>query len=216
VVVIGFTGGLDPKGYQDSGIATVIRRIGGMGEGVVALLYGHGEWRQAAARVIEMARSSPDSTGRLRQPLIVACGHSLGAVSMGKFARLLGQSGLDVSLAVYIDAFSAGKPKAPANVRCAINFYQRAGIFKGLPVRGKAGLTAADPARTTLLGNYRLTPRDKPPKARARPNRRLFFEQHYRLAHDARVQGYICEAVRILLRLPAEQAGLQAPSVLLR
>ena len=29
VVVVGFTGGLEPKGFQDSGIATVIRRIAG-------------------------------------------------------------------------------------------------------------------------------------------------------------------------------------------
>ncbi len=31
----------------------------------------------------------------------------------------------------------------------------------------------------------------------------------YLLAHDARVQGYICSAVRILLRLSAESANLQ-------
>jgi hypothetical protein len=217
VVVVGFTGGLEPRGFQDSGIATVIRQTGGMGgEGVVALQFTHGEWRQAAARVLDLARSSPDSLGHLRQPLIVACGHSMGAISMGKFAQLLGQSGLEVSLAVYIDAFSVGTPRVPANVQCAINFYQRAGIFRGLPVRGQASLAAVEPARTTLLGNYRLIPRDKPPKARARPNRRLFFEQHYRLAHDARVQGFICEAVRILLRLQAEGAAPQAPSDPLR
>jgi hypothetical protein len=216
VVVVGFTGGLEPKGFQDSGIATVIRRIAGLGDGVVALQFTHGEWRQAAAKVLDLARSSPPLPGHLRQPLIVACGHSMGAISVGKFAQLLGQSGLDVSLAVYIDAFSASQPRVPANVVCAINFYQRAGMFRGLPVRGQAELAAVEPARTTLLGNYRLKPRDKPPKARARPNRRLFFEQHYRLAHDARVQGFILEAVRILLRLPADGPGLQAPSDSLR
>ena len=123
------------------------RRIDGMGDqGVAALLYGQGQWRQAAAEVLRLAHSSPDSPGRLRQPLIVACGHSLGANAMGKFARLPGQSGLDVL---------AGR------------LYRRAGIFKGIPARG------------------------------------------YLLAHDARVQGYICSAVRILLRLSAEGANLQ-------
>jgi len=82
-------------------------------QGVVALLYGYGQWRQAAAEVLRLAHSWPDSPGRLRQPLIVACGHSLGANAMSKFARLLGQSGLEVSLAVYIDAFSAEKPGCP-------------------------------------------------------------------------------------------------------
>ena len=210
VVVVGFTGWLEPHGPPDSGIRVLTRRIDGMGDqGVAALLYGYGQWRQAAAEVLRLAHSSPDSPGRLRQPLIVACGHSLGANAMGKFARLLGQSGLEVSLAVYIDAFSAEKSKVPANVACAINFYQRAGLFKGLLVRGQSGLVAEAPGRTTLLGSYLLQPRDKPPKVKPRPFRRLFFEQHYLLAHDARVQGFICQAVRILLRLSAEGADLQ-------
>ena len=217
LVVVGFTGWLEPNGPPDSGIRVLTRRIDGMGDqGVAALLYGYGQWRQAAAEVLRLAHSWPDSPGRLRQPLIVACGHSLGANAMGKFARLLGQSGLEVSLAVYIDAFSAEKPRVPANVACAINFYQRAGLFKGLLVRGQSGLVAEAPDRTTLLGSYLLQPRDKPPQAKPRPFRRLFFEQHYLLAHDARVQGFICQAVRILLRLSAEGADLQGPSESLR
>ena len=211
-----------PAGWNRMALPTpesesLTRRINGMGdEGVVALLYGYGQWRQAAAEVLRLAHSSPDSPGRLRQPLIVACGHSLGANAMGKFARLLGQSGLEVSLAVYIDAFSAGKSRVPANVACAINFYQRGGMFKGIPVRGQSGLAAVAPDRTTLLGSYLLKPRDKPPNVKPRPFRRLFFEQHYLLAHDARVQGYICSAVRILLRLSAEGADRQERSETLR
>jgi hypothetical protein len=217
LLVVGFTGGLEPHGHPDSGIRVVARRIDGMGdEGVVALLYGQGQWRQAAAEVLRRAHSSPDPGAGLRQPLIVAFGHSLGANAVGKFARLLGQSELEVSLAVYIDAFSAGKSRVPANVACAINFYQRAGIFKGIPLRGQSGLVAEAPDRTTLLGSYLLQPRDKPPQAKPRPFRRLFFEQHYLLAHDARVQAYICSAVRILLRLSKEGAELQERSGSLR
>jgi hypothetical protein len=192
-------------------------RINGMGdEGVAALLYGQGEWRQAAAEVERLAHSSPDAAGRLRQPLIVAFGHSLGAVAMGRFARLLGRQGLEVSLAVYIDAFSAEMSRVPPNVACAINFYQRAGMFKGLLVRGQAGLVAVAPERTTLLGSYLVKPRGGHPKATPRPFRRLFFEQHYLLAHDARVHGFVCDAVRTLLRLSAEGANLQERSRLLR
>jgi hypothetical protein len=217
VVVVGFTGWLEPNGPPDSGIRVVTGRINGMGdEGAVALLYGPGGWRQAAAEVLALARSSADSPGRLRQPLIVAFGHSMGANAMGKFAKLLGQSGLEVSLAVYIDAFSAGKSRVPANVACAINFYQRAGMLKGIPLRGQSGLVAVAPARTTLLGSYVLKPRDKPPKTKPRPFRRLLFEQHYLLAHDARVQGFICDAVRILLRLSADGTNLQGRSESLR
>jgi hypothetical protein len=54
------------------------------------------------------------------------------------------------------------------------------------------------------------------PTAKRRPFRRRFFEQHFLLAHDARVQGYICSAVRILLRLSAEGVDLQGRSESLR
>jgi hypothetical protein len=138
--------------------------------GVATLVYGQGEWRQAAAEVLRLARSWPDSPGRARQPLIVACGHSLGANSVGHLARLLDQS----------------------------------------------ELVAAAPDRTTLLGSYLLKPRGEAPKATPRPFRRLLFEQHYLLAHDARVHGYVCGAVRILLRLSAEGANLQGRSESLR
>ena len=213
VVVVGFTGGLIPKVHTGSGVAMLTRRINGMGDkGVAALLFGRTDWRQAAAEVLKLAQSYRGFPGGLRQPLIVACGHSLGANAMGNFARLLSQSGLEVSLAVYIDAFSAGKSQVPANVNCAINFYQRAGMFKGIPVRGQSGLVAVEPGRTTLLGSYLLKPRGKPTGVKPRPFRRLFFEQHYLLAHDARVQGYICDSVRILLQLSAEGAGDGAPA----
>jgi hypothetical protein len=208
VVVVGFTGGLIPYTHTGTGVAMLTHRINGMGDqGVAALLFGRNQWRQAAAEVLELAHASTGSPGRLPQPLIVAFGHSLGAIAMGQFAHLLGESGLKVSLAVYIDAFSAEKPSVPANVVCAINFYQRAGMLKRIQVRGQSGLVASAPARTTLLGSYCLKPRDKPPKARPQPWRRLFMEPHYLLPYDARVQGYVCEAVRILLRLSAEGAA---------
>lgn len=208
VLVVGFTGGLIPYAHTGTGVAMLTHRINGMGDaGVAALLFGRNEWRRAAAEVLKLAHASTSSPGRLQQPLIVAFGHSLGANAMGEFAHLLGESGLEVSLAVYIDAFSAEKPSVPANVACAINFYQRAGMLTRIQVRGQSGLVASAPARTTLLGSYCLKPRDKPPKTRPQPWRRVFMEPHYLLPYDARVQGYVCEAVRILLRLSAEGAA---------
>jgi hypothetical protein len=208
VLVVAFTGGLVPKVHPRSGVAMLTHRINGMGDdGVAALLYGRGDWRRAAAEVLKLAGSSAGSPDRLRQPLIVACGHSLGANAMGKFARLLDQSGIEVSLAVYIDAFSPEKSEVPANVACAVNFYQRAGLLKGIPVRGQSGLVAAAPARTTLLGSYLLKPPGKRPQGAPRPYRLPLYKPHHLLAYDTRVQGYVCDSVRILLQLSADGAG---------
>jgi len=52
-----------------------------------------------------------------------------------------------------------------------------------------------------------LKPRDRPPKGQPRPLRLPLVEPHNLLPYDPRVQGYVCDSVRILLQLSAEGAG---------
>jgi hypothetical protein len=72
--------------------------------------------------------------------LAVVYGHSWGAGSIAKFARALRKENIAISLAVYIDAFTLRNPRIPNNIRCVVNFYQRSGILRGLPFRGKSEL----------------------------------------------------------------------------
>jgi len=74
-------------------------------------------------------------------------------------------------------------------------------------VRGQSGQVASAPARTTLLGSYLLRPPGKPPQGEPRRFRLPLFGPHHLLAYDTRVQGYVCDSVRILLQLSAEGAG---------
>ncbi|HZE27169.1 MAG TPA: hypothetical protein VE083_07270 [Terriglobales bacterium] len=86
---------------------------------------------------------------------ILLFGHSWGASALVSLARRLERDGIPVLLTVQVD--SVAKPGQndsiiPANVRQAVNFYQPSGL-----VHGRAKITAADPNRTKILGNFQLT-----------------------------------------------------------
>lgn len=147
------------------------------------------EWRRAAAGVVEAAASP----GGARQPLVAVSGHGKGGAAVGKFARELERHGLEIALAVYIDAVSWRAPLVPANVRYAVNFHQRAGLFNGLPVRGKPRLAAERPDRTVILGCYEITPRPGRWGWSWNLLQPLLYRQHHRMAHDRRLRGYLGE-----------------------
>jgi pimeloyl-ACP methyl ester carboxylesterase len=86
---------------------------------------------------------------------ILLFGHSWGASAIVLLARRLERDGIPVLFTAQVD--SVAKPGQndsviPANVRQAVNFYQPNGL-----VHGRARITAADPNRTQILGNFRLT-----------------------------------------------------------
>jgi pimeloyl-ACP methyl ester carboxylesterase len=85
---------------------------------------------------------------------IILFGHSWGAASVVLLARELNRAGIPVLLTVQVDSvakFWQNDRVIPENVAAAANFYQRRGI-----VRGRAEITAADPSRTQILGNFRF------------------------------------------------------------
>lgn len=87
-----------------------------------------------------------------RQAKVLLFGHSWGASAVVSLSRKLERAGIPVTLTIQID--SVAKPfqndwLIPANVREAVNFYQTRGL-----VRGRKQILPADPAHTTILGNF--------------------------------------------------------------
>lgn len=204
-IVVGFAGGIEGPHSKASGVVQATRPLLDptcRQAGVLAVVYSNLRWRRAAQDVIRIAREERTVRDpQLPQPVIIILGHSWGAGAMHGFAHRLERGGLEVTLAVYLDAFSWRDPRVPRNVRYAVNYYQRAGIFRGLPFRGKSNLYADDPATTTILGSYRLKP-----AAYAGPSllwlpERLVCKQHHLIAHDARVQRFLQAAVNLELEL---------------
>ncbi len=86
---------------------------------------------------------------------IILYGHSWGASQIVRLARELERRNIPVLLTIQVD--SVHKPGhddsvIPSNVRTAINFYQTRG-----PIHGRREIRAADPKRTNVLGNFRMS-----------------------------------------------------------
>jgi hypothetical protein len=92
------------------------------------------------------------SGDKKRQARIVLFGHSWGASAVVSLSRKLDRAGIPVMLTIQID--SVAKPfqndwLIPANVLEGVNFYQTHGL-----IHGRQKIVPADPAHTTILGNF--------------------------------------------------------------
>ncbi|MBV9145380.1 MAG: hypothetical protein JO065_05650 [Acidobacteria bacterium] len=114
---------------------------------------------------------------------ILLFGHSWGASAAIALSRRLQRAGIPVTLTVQVD--SVAKPGRddgliPANVLQAVNFYQARGL-----IRGRSTIAAADPARTTILGNFRREYKRQPEACRAFPwYARVFTKDHIAIECD--------------------------------
>jgi hypothetical protein len=107
-----------------------------------------------------------------------------------------------------VDTFTLRPPKVPANVRFAVNLYQRTGVLRGLPLRGKKTLRPDDPQATIVLGSLRITPRTEHFGWNWNLVQPLLNRQHHRIGHDVRLRDYLIDLVEqtrrgLAVRTPA-------------
>lgn len=125
-----------------------------------------------------------------RQACIGLFGHSWGASAVIELSRKLQRRNIPVRLTIQVD--SVAKPfrndsVIPPNVLQAANFYQTHGL-----IRGESKIVAADPSRTTILGNFRLNYQTEPEECRAFPWRARFFTKpHIEIECDPKVWSQV-------------------------
>ncbi len=200
VIIVGFTGGLERRDSRVSGVVRMHRAITahvGPTDDVLSMTYSNFRWRQAVTDVRRIVQER-DAEGP--RPLVIVYGHSWGAGAITKFGRALHADGIDLALAVYVDTFTLRQPKVPANVRFAVNLYQRTGVLRGLPLRGKKTLRADDPEATVVLGSLRITPRTEHFGWNWNLVQPLLYRQHHRIGHDVRLRDYLIDLVDETLR----------------
>jgi hypothetical protein len=123
-------------------------------------------------------RLDPDEKAAAR---IILYGQSLGGRATLRFCRWLKGQGMRVRLAVLVDSYGRDPYTVPPNVEEALNIYQR--DFG--PVRGTAKITAEDPRRTRILGNWRYTYGGRDVPMPGEPGiRKWFMGSHLKLEYD--------------------------------
>jgi pimeloyl-ACP methyl ester carboxylesterase len=125
---------------------------------------------------------------------VIIYGHSWGATETVAFARKLGQIGIPVALTIQVDTIAKPGHKASPispNVTTAINFYQTKG-----PLHGQPEIVAADPARTKILGNIRMTYENRPINCNNYSwYSRTFNKPHHEIENDFRVWDEVASLI---------------------
>lgn len=126
---------------------------------------------------------------------ILLFGHSWGASAVVTLAKKLEKEGIPVMLTVQVD--SIAKPfhtdrVIPANVVQAANFYQTHGLL-----HGRSKIVAADPSRTTILGNFQWEYKEEPKECRDFSwHARFFTRSHIAIECDPKIWSQVVTLLR--------------------
>lgn len=185
-LVVGFLGGYERWDDAHRSIRRVVLRLRSQRDVYAESVSNH--HRGVALALIERALDT-NQDGRLdaneaAAARIILIGQSWGGAAAIAVARDLDRLGVPVLLTVQVDSVGVHDKVIPANVRAAVNFYQH----DPLTIRGTQQIRAADPARTTILGNFRRSyVRRSVDESNASWARRVFGGSHARMELDPEV-----------------------------
>lgn len=210
-IVIGFVGGFVSHDNSHHGPVQLAQRIRqGVPKDTYVRVFENRRRKLAYRDIIRLLDAdhdgalSPDEKTRAH---IVLFGHSWGASAAVLLARDLAREGIPVLLTVQVDSVAKvwqNDSVIPANVTEAVNFYQTQGI-----IHGRRQITAADPAHTEILGNYRMDYKQTPVECpEASWWDRVFTPGHMQSECDPHLWTQIETLVRQRLSPPETSAGI--------
>jgi hypothetical protein len=155
-IVIGFVGGFVRHDNQHHGPVLLAQRIRpAFPKDTYVRVFENRRRKSAYDAIIRLLDANHDgvlSAEEKTRARIILFGQSWGASAAVVLARELRRQGVPVLLTVQVDSVAKAWQNdsvIPDNVAEAVNFYQPHGI-----IHGRARITAADPAKTEILGNY--------------------------------------------------------------
>lgn len=211
LIVVGFVGGFVRHDSPHHGPVQLAQRLQRTAPKDTCVMVFENRHRKSAYQAV-MGLLDTNHDGRLTaeeksRGRIILFGHSWGASAAVLLARDLRRAHIPVLLTVQVD--SVTKPwqddsVIPDNVNEAVNFYQPSGL-----IHGRKQITAADPSKTQILGNYLVDYRKTPVECHGTS----LFDRYVTPSHaqsecDPRVWSQIEEMV--LRRLaPEAEAGAE-------
>lgn len=217
-IVIGFLGGFvrrDDSSHPEVWFAKYLREH--YGSAIDAVVFSNHQADAALHTLLSLLDTDCDGTVtdlEKSNARIILYGHSWGASETAAFARKLGKLGIPVFLTIQIDI--VGKPgqnprEVPLNVREAVNFFQTTG---GL-LRGQPRIVAADPGKTKIIGNFRMSYKNHSIDCGNFPwFARTFNRPHHEIENDPRIWEQVNSLIETDLGLDTQDAywaDLDAP-----
>jgi hypothetical protein len=155
-IVIGFVGGFVGHDNPHHGPVQLAERIrSAVPNGTYVRVFENRRRKRAYDTVLGLLDSNRDgalSPEEKTRAHIILFGHSWGAAAAVQLARDLRRQGVPVLLTIQVDSVAKiwqNDSVIPDNVSQAVNFYQTQGV-----IHGRRQITAADPERTEILGNF--------------------------------------------------------------
>ena len=211
VIIVGFVGGFVSRNDTKHPEVQFAAYLRDRYPSIHAEVFGNHHGQAALRNVVRLLDTNHDgvlSSLEKEQATVILYGHSWGATETVAFARDLDKMGIPVALTIQVDTI--GKPlHKPAtispNVATAINFYQTQG-----PLHGQSEIIAADPARTKILGNIRMTYDDRPINCDNYSwYSRTFNKPHHLIENDFRVWDELTSLINT--DLPSTPSIVPAP-----
>jgi hypothetical protein len=163
-IVIGFVGGFVGHDNSHHGPVLIARRIRlALPNDTYVRVFENRRRKRAYDAVLRLLDTNRDGILSAEEKAcarIVLFGQSWGASAAVLLARDLQRAGVPVLLTVQVDSVAKlwqNDSIIPSNVIEAVNFYQPHGIIHGRP-----RITAANPEKTAILGNYLTDYRKQP------------------------------------------------------
>ncbi|MCU1303033.1 MAG: hypothetical protein JWQ87_3317 [Candidatus Sulfotelmatobacter sp.] len=216
-IVIGFVGGFVGHDNPHHGPVQLAKRIRpAFPKNTYVRVFENRRRRAAYDTIIRLLDTNRDgvlSAEEKTRTRIILFGQSWGAAAAVVLARDLRRLGVPVLLTVQVDSVAKiwqNDSVIPDNVAEAINFYQPHGF-----IHGRARITAANPAKTEILGNYLTDYRKTPVQCpEASWFDRVFTPGHMESECDPRLWSQIENMVRQRLESPGTPATTAAAAIL--
>jgi len=155
ILVLGFMGGREPWNNDERNVRKLALKLRSMNDHGMCIETVENKKRSLA---IELIRNAFDRNrdGKLDERerasiRLILYGQSFGGAAVVKLARQLKKMDVPVLLTVQVDSIGRGDRMIPPNVARAANLFQGNGWF----IRGEPEIHAEDPARTTIIGNFK-------------------------------------------------------------
>ena len=212
-IIIGFVGGFvkrDNAKHPEVQFAAYLRDR--YPSAIDAEVFSNHDGQKALRQVLRLLASDhngPPTVAEKSQARIIIYGHSWGASETVAFAKELGENNIPV-LTIQVDTIAkpgqSGSTISPNVVR-AVNFYQPRGLL-----HGRSEIYAADPVRTKIIGNFRMT-YEHPINCDNYPwYARTFNRPHHEIENDPRVWDQAASLIDAELSSPGSTAQAVPPS----